>query len=168
MPQPFDHEIHVREHPLPGMARLLQMTLGDGSIVSVHAAARSTDRRLAIVPPGGDEPAANVHLSGAEAATLGALLSGIRFVVQASPDEQAVDAANLRTITLHAGSPAVGRRVHDLQLPDPDNAMIIAAIRDDTPELIETDADRVCAPGDRLVVVGRPGSMSALVHFLTG
>jgi len=166
--QHIDHEVHVREHPLPGQARLMQLTLSDGTVLSIHSDARSADRQLGVVLPGADESAATIHLSAAEATTLGALLSGIRFVVQASPDEQAVDAANLRTVTLPAGSPAVGRRVHDLNLPDPDNAMVVAVIRDDTPELVEADPSRPCQPGDRLVVVGRPGSMSDAVRFLSG
>jgi Trk K+ transport system NAD-binding subunit len=99
---------------------------------------------------------------------LAALLSGIRFVIQQPEEHQPVDAANLRTVTLPAGSPALGLRLHDLDVLDSIDARVIAVIRDDTDDLIETDPERPCEAGDRLVVVGRPGSMSALVRRLTG
>jgi K+/H+ antiporter YhaU regulatory subunit KhtT len=163
-----EREVHVREHPLPGSARLFHITLRDGTLVSVSTDGHSTDRSLSVTLAGVDDAASDIHLSGAEATTLAALLSGIRFVVAPESDEQPLDAANLRTVTLPAGSPVVGLRLHDIAVPDVDNAQVIAVIRDDTDDLIETDSDRPCQPGDRLVLVGRPGSMSTLVRHLVG
>jgi K+/H+ antiporter YhaU regulatory subunit KhtT len=163
-----EHEVHVREHPLPGNARLFHVTLGDGTLVSVSTDGRSVDRSLSVTPAGSDNAVADIHLSGAEATTLAALLSGIRFVVTREADEQPVDAANLRTVTIPAASPVVGKRLHDIAVPDAENARVIAVIRDDTDDLIETDSGRPCQPGDRLVLVGRPGSMSTLVRHLIG
>jgi TrkA domain protein len=166
---PFhDHEVHVRELPLPGNARMFCMTLSDGTTITLSTRADSTDRALEVTPPDSDESVVAVHFTAAESTTLAALLSGIRFVIQQPEDHQPVDAANLRTVTLPAGSPAVGRRLHDLDAPDPADARVIAVIRDDTDDLIETDPERPCEAGDRLVIVGRPGSMSALVDRLTG
>jgi len=167
-PSFHDHEVHVREHPVAGNARLFHLTLNDGTLLAISTDADSTDRTLSIIPASTDEALAVVPLSGAEATTLAALLSGIRFVVSQPDDLQPVDAANLRTITLPAGSPAIGRRLHDLEVPDHDNARVIAVIRDDTDDLIETDVERPCRAGDRLIVVGRPGSMSTLVKYLLG
>jgi TrkA domain protein len=166
---PFhDHEVHVREHPLPGNARMFSLTLADGSIVTLSSSGDSTDRVLEVTPPDADESVVSVPFNAAESTTLAALLSGIRFVVQQPEEQQPVDAANLRTVTLPAGSPAVGRRLHDLHVPDDIDAQVIAVIRDDTDDLIETDPERPCEAGDRLVIVGRPGSMSAMVRRLTG
>lgn len=169
MSTPFhDHEVHVREHPLPGNARMFCMTLADGSTVTLSTKSESTDRVLEVTPPDSDESVAAVRFNAAESTTLAALLSGIRFVIQQPEEHQPVDAANLRTVTLPAGSPVVGLRLHDLDVPDSIDAQVIAVIRDDTTDLIETDPDRPCEVGDRLVIVGRPGSMSALVQRLTG
>jgi len=166
---PFhDHEVHVREHPLPGNARMFCMTLADGTILTLSTSSESTDRTLEVTPPYSDEAVVAVHFNAAESTTLAALLSGIRFVIQQPEEHQPVDAANLRTVTLPAGSPAVGLRLHDLDVPDSIDARVIAVIRDDTDDLIETDPDRPCQPGDRLVIVGRPGSMSDMVRRLTG
>ena len=158
----------MREHPLPGNARMFCMTLADGTTVTLSTEAASTDRTLEVTPPDADESVVSVHFSAAESTTLAALLSGIRFVIEQPVQHQPVDAANLRTVTLPAGSPAVGKRLHDLDVPDSIDAQVIAVIRDDTDDLIETDPERPCQPGDRLVIVGRPGSMSALVQRLTG
>lgn len=158
----------MREHPLPGNARMFCMTLADGTILTLSTSSESTDRTLEVTPPYSDESVVAVHFNAAESTTLAALLSGIRFVIQQPEEHQPVDAANLRTVTLPAGSPAVGLRLHDLDVPDSIDARVIAVIRDDTDDLIETDPDRPCQPGDRLVIVGRPGSMSDMVRRLTG
>ena len=163
-----DQEVHVREFPVPGNARLFHLTLSDGTMLAISTDADTTDRAISVTPPSADEALATVHLSSAEATTLAALLSGIRFVINTPDQHQPVDAANLRTITVPAGSPAIGRRLHDLDVPDHDSARVIAVIRDDTDDLIETDMERPCRAGDRLILVGRPGSMSALVEHLLG
>lgn len=163
-----EHEVHVREHPLPGNARMFSMTLADGSIVTLSTANDSTDRVLEVTPPQSDESVVAVRFDAAESTTLAALLSGIRFVINEPDDAQPVDAANLRTVTLRAGSPAVGKRLHELDVVDSVDARVIAVIRDDTEDLIESDPERPCEPGDRLVIVGRPGSMSDFVRRLTG
>jgi K+/H+ antiporter YhaU regulatory subunit KhtT len=166
---PFhDHEVHVREHPLPGNARMFSMSLADGSVVTLSTKSESTDRVLEVTPADSDESIVAVQFTAPESTTLAALLSGIRFVVRTADEAQPVDAANLRTVTLSAASPVVGRRLHDLEVPDSIDAQVIAVIRDDTEDLLETDPDRPCQPGDRLVVVGRPGSMSHMVRLLTG
>lgn len=158
----------MREHPLPGNARMFCMTLADGTILTLSTSSESTDRTLEVTPPDSDESVVAAHFNAAESTTLAALLSGIRFVIQQPEEHQPVDAANLRTVTLPAGSPAVGLRLHDLDVPDSIDARVIAVIRDDTDDLIETDPDRPCQPGDRLVIVGRPGSMSDMVRRLKG
>jgi K+/H+ antiporter YhaU regulatory subunit KhtT len=167
---PFhDHEVHVREQPLPGNARLFHLTLPDGTLLTISTDNEKPGRTFSITPPEKTEAAATVELSDAEATTLAALLSGIRFVIRKPDDEQQpLDAANLRTITLPAGSPAIGHRLHDLEMPDPERARVIAVIRDDTDDLIETDEDRPCSPGDRLVLIGRPGAIDALARHLLG
>ena len=163
-----DQEVHVREYPLPGNARMFCMTLASGSIVTLTTSGESMARTLEVTPPNSDESVVAVHFTAAESTTLAAVLSGIRFVIEQPDEHQPVDAANLRTVTLPAVSPAVGKRLHDLDVPNSVDARVIAVIRDDTDDLIETDPERPCQAGDRLVVVGRPGSMSALVQRLTG
>jgi K+/H+ antiporter YhaU regulatory subunit KhtT len=161
-------EVHVRELPRPGSARLFQVTLSDGTLVSIGTDPAEPGAALSLTPPAADEAVCTVRCSPTEAATLAALLAGVRFVVHAPHEVEPTSAANLRTVTLPAGSPAVGRTIAEIEVPHPDDAQVIAVIRDDTPELLEGDPQRTCQPGDRLVIVGRPGSMSELVLHLLG
>ena len=160
-----EDEVHVREHPFPGSGRLWTVTLSDGLQLTIAADPDSTGRHLAVTRPGEDEPAVSADMTGVESTTVAALLSGIRFVVREDAAVP-VNAANLRTVALPAGVWAVGRRLDELAGPEPEEARVIAVIRDDTAELLEDDPERPCEPGDRLVLVGRPGSMAALVEHL--
>lgn len=162
-----EDEVHVREHPYPGSGRMFAVTLANGAVLTIVADPVSMHRQVAVTLPGDDEPVATIPMTGVESTTVAALLSGVRFVVEHDHGAP-VNAANLRTVVLPAGAPAVGRRLSDLEVPEPDHARVVAVIRDDTPELIEDDPERPCEPGDRLVLVGRPGSMSALVSHLVG
>ena len=147
---------------------MFNMTLSDGWIITLSTSGDSTDRVLEATPPDSDESVMAVRFTAPESTTLAALLSGIRFVIEQPDDTQPVDAANLRTVTLRAGSPVVGQRLHDLEIPESIDAQVIAVIRDDTDDLIEGDPERPGQPGARLVIVGRPGSMSRMVRLLTG
>jgi len=161
-------EVHVREHPMPGNARLFSLVLADGTVLTVATEPDAGARDLSITERSRDEATVSVTLRDDEAATLAALLSGVRFVVELAADHQPVGAANLRTLTLGHASPAVGRLLDEVEVPSPDDATVIAVIRDDTPELVEKDPERPCRPGDRLVLVGRPGAMDDLVRHLVG
>jgi K+/H+ antiporter YhaU regulatory subunit KhtT len=161
-------EVHVREHPMPGNRRLFSLTLVDGTLLSIATDPDAAVRELSVTPAGQDEAVLSLPLRDVEATTLAALLSGVRFTVELAPDQQPVDAANLRTLTIGAGSPAVGKRLEEIDVPSPDNATVIAVIRDDTPDLVEQDPERPCHPGDRLVLVGRPVAMNDLVQHLIG
>lgn len=161
-------EVHVREHPLPGNARMFSLTLTDGAVINVVTHQVAGRREVSLTLPGHDDAALTMDLGDVEATTLAALLSGVRFVVEGPPDHAPVGGANLRTLTIGAGSPVIGLKLADVKVPAPDHARVIAVIRDDTPDLVEDDPQRPCQPGDRLVLVGRPGAMHELVQHLLG
>lgn len=165
MTQPT-HEVHVRDRRIPGFGHLFELPLPDGTIISVVDEDDTGHRELILLAAGEDEPRARVTLPGAHAETLGALLSGMRLVFDR--DDQPRAGVQVTTVPVAAGSPAAGRRVHHIPLPAPDDARVLAVIRDDTPELVEDDADRPCQPGDRLVLAGRPKAIEELRQFLTG
>ena len=161
-------EVHVREHPLPGKARLFSLTLTDGVVISVASHQVAGGRDVSLTLPGKDETSLTIELNDVEATTLAALLSGVRFIVESPPDHAPVGGASLRTLTIGAGSPAVDVKLADIEVPSPDEARIIAVIRDETPDLVEEDPQRHCHTGDRLVLVGRPAAMHELVQHLLG
>lgn len=164
-PRPFI-EARVREYPLPGNRRLLSLMLPNGHTVTVASEPDKAALDLSVTQAGQDAALVTVRMSDVEATTLAALLSGIRLI-SASVSDPEDDETDLRTVRLPLGSAAVGRRLHELELPAPDLARVIGVIRDDTPELLEEDPDRPCQPGDRLVLVGRPTAMGDLVSALT-
>lgn len=161
-------EVHVREHPMPGNAQLFELTLANGSRLTVATEPQASTRELSITLLGHDEPAASVTLRDAEATTLAALLSGIRLVIERLPPDETDDIATLHTLAIGASSPAVGRRLDQIGVPSPDDATVIAVIRDDTPDLVEQEDQRPCQPGDRLVLVGRPDPLRELIRYLLG
>ena len=157
--------VNVREHPVPGPARLFEIALADGSSLRISTDVDGEASELGIVAPGSDEAAAVVRLTGAEASTLSSLLSGIRLVVR-TYDRAPREAASTRTITIREGSPVVGLPFDQIELPDPDEARVVAVIRDDTPRLLEEDPRGRCEVGDRLVLVGRHPALDRLVARL--
>lgn len=136
--------------------------------MSVVVDAHSDDRELTVVEPGRDEPTVSIRLGEAQAVTLATLLSGARFVFDDGPPQEPVSGVHVQTVVVGAASPAVGRMVADIAAPDPEQARVLAVIRDDTPDLLEDDTARPCQPGDRLVLAGRPGPLDELRRFLTG
>lgn len=163
-------DIRVREHRLPQGGRLFSVTLSDGTLVSIDLDPASAARTLSVTPPGTDTATTRVTFRDQEATVVAAILSGMRFVVEGYEEygDHPVHAVNLRTVTIGPASPAVGRRLEDLDVPVPGDAEVIGVIREDTPDLIERDPSLTCRPGDRLVVVGRPGAMTKTVRHLLG
>jgi len=162
--------VRVREHRLPHGGRLFSVTLSDGTLISIDLEPASATRRLSVTPPGGDTATARVTFRDQEATVVAAILSGMRFVVEGYEEygDHPVRAINLRTVTIGPASPAVGRRLAELEGPVPGEAQVIGVIREETPDLIERDPSLTCQPGDRLVVVGKPGAMTRIVRFLLG
>ena len=65
-------------------------------------------------------------------------------------------------VTLHEGSPGVGRSIADLEIRRRTRMTVAAIVRDDA-TLVAPDPSTVLEVGDRLVVIGRPED---LVTFL--
>lgn len=65
----------VDEHALPGPARLFEMLLSDGKVVSVAFNSSTGSRRLSALAPGEDTPRLRLELDTLQATTLAALLS---------------------------------------------------------------------------------------------
>lgn len=166
-----DQQVHIREHPVPGVGRAYEMPVGDGCVLTLGIDARTGERTLSALRHGEDEPALVLRLDEAQALTLATLMGGVRVEVEATAPR---DAVQIDTVVVGAGSPVAGRTLAELELattpglPDPDDARIIAVIRDDTPELFEADPARPCRPGDRLVLAGRPAALDQLRHWLVG
>lgn len=71
-----DNDERVREHALPGPARLFEIRLTDGSLVAVAIDAASNRRRLCVLAPDDDTPTLRLDLDAAQAAAIAAFLIG--------------------------------------------------------------------------------------------
>lgn len=165
---PTEPEVRVTDRRLPGGGHLFEVPLPDGAVVSVVVRGGTDDRELHLLEPGQDETGTRLQLPHPYAETIGALLSGMRLVFDEDVDPDTRTGVQVRTMIIGPASPATGHTIADIELPAPDDARILAVIRDDTPALIEEDNARVCQPGDRLVLAGRPRSIDELRRFLAG
>jgi TrkA domain protein len=159
-------DIHVRQQRLPGIGHRYELTLSDDQDLVVIA---HTDgvRDLTVTPSGSTEPETFLSLDQSQAATVAALLIGATFSVDTTQDDTTpADEVIVQTITLGPASPVLGRTVADIDLPGDAEAVVLAIIRDDTPELIEDPATRTCQPGDRLVIAANRDHIHAITRLL--
>lgn len=159
-------DVSVTEHSLPGIGMRYDIAL-DGTrrvfVVAEHSGARTVG-----VTHGGDTPDWTFTLERDAAVIVASLLLGARFTLDTRADEAtSSDEVVVDTVTLGAHSPAIGRTVKEIRLPDPE-AVVLAAISDTTPDLVEDDAAHRCHPGDRLVLVARADQMEPLAAYLRG
>ena len=164
-----DRQVHVREHPVPGVGRCFELQLPDGLVLSVGISSDSGDRTLSVLRPGQDEPEHLVRLDEAQSLTVATLLSGIRIEFESPEPRTGVRVA---TTVVAAGSPASGLTLDQLETtadsPSCEDACVLAVVRDDTPELLENDPARPVHPGDRLVLAGKAGALDDLRRWLAG
>lgn len=164
-PQP---EVHVRRYHVPGGAHVFQLQLPDGVVLAIVVDRYAGTRELDVFGPDEDEAQIRLRLPEEYAVTLATLLSGVNVVFDSQPETTPTGGVHVETIVLGAGSPAVGRAIGHLDVPAPDQARVLAVIRDDTPDIVEEDRDRPCQPGDRLVLVGHPAPLDHLRRYLAG
>ena len=111
---PTEGEFHIVEHPIAGPARQFQVTLDDGTTLGVHSDPVDRIVQLDVVPPDRDAATATVELTETEAAAFASLLAGMRFMTSSYRAPHPGGAVQVRTVTVPAGSPVVGRLVGDL------------------------------------------------------
>lgn len=158
-------EIALREERLPGIGVRWQLELPGGDRLYVIAE-RSGRRHLGVVRKTADEPDCNVELDQHQAMTVAALLLGARFSLDAS-DAPHGDMVVVETVELGPSSPALGQTLAEVTIPQHD-AVVLAIIDDETPELLEHAVERRCRPGDRLVIAARARDLESIARQLRG
>ena len=161
-------DIHIREQRLPGIGHRYELDLDTGQRLTV-VVQHGGRREVGLVSRLADEPAAVVSLSEEQAVALAALLSGARFSIDSTGDDQIhADEVVVETVTLRPGSPAIGRPLNDIRLMGDSEAAVLAVIRDETPELVEDEVTRPSQAGDRVVIAARRQHLATVVRQLAG
>lgn len=161
-------DVRIREQSLPGIGRRYEMAVGEDQLLIV-VVQREGSRQVGITRSGADELTAAVKLTHDQAVAFAALLTGARFSVETDQDggDRRGD-VSVETVTLGEASPAIGRVVGDVPLAPDSDAVVLAVIRDETPQLIEDAATEPCRTGDRIVVAARRERLESVVRELRG
>lgn len=161
-------DIHISEEPVPGIGRRYELRVEPDRNLSVIVQ-HDGERHIVVLRAGADEPEFAVRLDLEQAVALAALLMGARITMGTAEDDRiGADEVVIKTVTLKASSPAVGRLVKDIPLPADCDAAVLAVISDTTPELVEDHTTRPCQPGDRIVIAARHRYLSAVAQRLVG
>ena len=160
-------DVHIREHPLPGIGRRFDLDV-EGGLTLIVVARRDGSRDIAVREQGADEPRRSVHLGRDQAVAVGSLLLGARFEGDESGGAHDRPAVDVATVVLGPASPAIGRVPAQVSLPGDTEGAVVAVARNDTPQLLEDDRDRPLEPGDHVVVAARADRLDEVIHHLAG
>lgn len=158
MPDPVDL---ITEQDLPGIGRRYQMRDANAQLITVII--HHSGRRDVYIgrPSSGETDVAS--FTDDQARRLGALLAGVYFKPAAVAEVEAVIGGLLiEWVTLHGGSPGVGRSIADLQIRHRTRMTVVAILRGDA-AVMSPEPSAVLEDGDRLVVIGRPEDLPALL-----
>lgn len=160
-------DVRIQEQNLPGVGRRYEMPLADDRLLIV-VVQREGARQVAFARPDEDDVSAAVTLTEDQAIAFASLLTGARFSIETAHVAGRSRDVSVETVTLDERSPAIGQLVADVSLTPDSDAVILAVIRDDTPQLLEDAETEPVRPGDRVVVAARRDRLEAVVRDLAG
>ena len=159
---------HLAERDLPGIGKAYSLETLDGArlLAVVHQSSR---RDVYVTPPGAEEPTASVELSDEQARQFGAALAGAFYKPEALEQvESVVDGLLIDWVTLRDGSPGAGRTIADLEIRRRTRMTVVALVRPGAEPTIAPEPHERLAPGDRIIVIGRPDDLPGLVQLVVG
>jgi TrkA domain protein len=159
--------INVFEQPLPGLGRRFDLDLDGQHTLSV-VVLRDGRRQVIRSVTGDDTPIAITDLDREQAATIGALLLGAQFSNDATSGPDHSDRVVVDTIAVAHCAPAVGKTPSQAFDDCDHDAVVLAVIRDHTPELVERDPQLELGEGDRVAFAVRHSNHHRIAHALTG
>jgi TrkA domain protein len=158
--------INVREQALPGIGQRYEVDLAPGRTFVV-VAGRDGSRSIGVNDSSDDE-LITFTLTADQAVMIGALLLGARFSIDAGEHPAPEEIVIVETVPVPADAPSIGRRPSALFADHRDAAAVLGVIRDDTPEILEADADAPIAAGDRIAIAVRRGVAGEITRLVTG
>jgi TrkA domain protein len=161
MTSPFEP---ITEQDLPGIGRRYQLRDANGQLITVvvHHSGRR-DLYLGR-PTSGETDVAS--FTDDQARRLGGLLAGVIFRPAAVAQVEAVIGGLLIDwVTLLPTSPAVGRTIAELEIRRQTRMTVAAVVRGDA-AIVAPEPELRLEAGDRLVVIGRPEDLPALLAMV--
>lgn len=156
-------ETRVSEQVLPGIGIRYEIDLGTGEHLYV-VASRDGHRQIGVRQD--DDNDSHVVLDQQTAVAVAALLLGARFTVDTRQEEWVnSDEVVVDQVELLDDSAVVGQTQAELTLADPE-AVVLAVMSDTTPQLVESDTEYRCQPGDHVVVAARAARIDAVTAAL--
>lgn len=160
--------INVIEQPLPGLGQRFEFQLDADHDLTV-VALRDGERHLTILDRTDDEPVmTTIRLHPDQAVTLGALLLGARFSIDAPPTAQRSGTVIVDTVAITAQAPALGQTPSAALAQFDTDAVVLAVIRDHSGEIIEDHLEIELSEGDRVAIAVRRDRHHAAVNTLVG
>lgn len=159
---------HLAERDLPGIGKAYSLETLDGArlLAVVHQTSR---RDLYVTVSGAEDPIASVALSDEQAREFGAALAGAFYKPAALEQvESVVGGLLIDWVTLRDSSPGAGRTIAELEIRRRSRMTVVALVRPGAAPLIAPEPHERLEPGDRLVVIGRPEDLPALVKLVVG
>lgn len=159
-------DIHVHQERLPGIGQRYEFAISDDRHLVVVARSDG-GRDLSLTDHSSDDAQTVLTLDRSQAATLGGLLIGATFTIDATEEGGPTDDVIVKTITLGSAAPVLGQAIAGIDLTGHAQAVVLALIRDTTADLVEDPATCGCQPGDRLVIVAHSDHIDAVTQLLT-
>lgn len=159
--------LNVIEQSLPGLGQRFEFQLDDDHDLTV-VALQDGERHLTILDSTNDEPVmTTIRLDPDQAVTLGALLLGARFTIDASAPAPRAGVV-VDTVAITAQAPALGQTPSAVLAAFDTDAVVLAVIRDHSGEIIEDHLEIKLSAGDRVAIAVRHERHTDAVHTLAG
>lgn len=160
--------LNVIEQSLPGLGQRFEFQLDADHDLTV-VALRDGERHLTILDRTDDEPVmTTIRLDPDQAVTLGALLLGARFTIDAPAPAPRTGAVVVDTVAITAEAPALGKSPAAALSQFEADAVVLAVIRDHSGEIIEDHLEIELSAGDRVAIAVRRDRHLDAVHTLAG
>lgn len=158
--------ITVREQPLPGIGKRYEIDLTPTRRLIV-VTTRDGGRWIGLNENDADDTSM-LQLTREQATMTGALLLGAQFSIDVA-DDPAFDAdmVIVDTVTVPHGASSVGRRPSDVLATAPSSTRVLGIIRDQTPEVVESDRDSPLGAGDQIAIAARADDVKIARRLLT-
>ncbi len=164
---PHRDGIHIEEEELPGFGMRDDFMTGSGRRVGVITRRNGQRDLLVYKKNDPDSVSETISLTEGEADILAEYLGTRRVVERLSRVIGQIDDLNSETVEVHAGSPADGKTLGDLNIKPTTGASVVAVWRGGE-VLASPKLDFVFHRGDTVIIIGTSEALAAAKQLING